>query len=332
MGSQSSATADRLIDFSFYQLIEILAKKYGVDIEDLESQLMEESLFQFSSNPQINFPTSDIEKIRIIEKDMQTQIDIVVNFLGLQGASGPLPGSVLNEIAYESHNQETIKATYLDFFNHHLIALLHSIWRKYKYYIQFKKNVSDEFSQKILGLIGVNRKHITAIDINWSKLLFYIGIIQSNVRTAKVIAEIIQHYFDLETVTIDEHERQLITIDQEQRNQLGSKNMQLGDNFVIGSVITSFTNKFKINFHNLDTEQFQQFLPTGKKYKELKEIIRFLLKDQLPYDLCLGLHPKTQSNFVLGNEQSSFLGWSTLLNSDPTKLIQMEKVTITGQA
>ncbi|WP_386688322.1 type VI secretion system baseplate subunit TssG [Lonepinella sp. MS14437] len=332
MGSQSSTTTDRLIDFSFYQLIEILAKKYSVDIENFESQLMEESLFQFSSNPQINFPTSDVEKIQIIEKGIQTQIDIAVNFLGLQGASGPLPGFVLNEIAYESHNQEKIKTTYLDFFNHHLIVLLHSIWRKYKYYIQFKKNVSDEFSQKILGLIGVNSKHIVSIDIDWSKLLFYIGIIQSNVRTAKVIAEIIQHYFGLETVTIDEHERQLITIDKEQCNQLGSKNMKLGDDFVIGHVITSFTNKFKINFHNLDTEQFQRFLPTGKKYKELKQIIRFLLKDQLPYDICLGLHPKAQSNFVLGNEQSSFLGWSTLLNADPAKRIQMEKVTITGQA
>lgn len=326
----SLATSD-LIDFNFYQLVEILSKKYNFNVENIECELMEDSLFMFSSNPLINFPTSDVERINVKDNNEINQIEIIVNFLGLHGANGPLPGAVLNEIAYEFHNQDNIKNTYLDFFNHHFISLLHAIWRKYKYYIHFKENASDNYSQKILALIGVNNKHLKNVKIDWTKLLFYIGLIQTKVRTTGVLSDIIRYYFDLDMVTIDEWQRQLINIDKEQRNQLGKKNMMLGDSFVIGEVITSFTNKFTINIHNLNTELFHQFLPSGKKYAELIEIMHFLLEDQLPYDICLGLHPETQSNFVLGSKDDSFLGWSTLLNSDSSQQEQVKRITITGQ-
>ena len=49
----------------------------------------------------------------------------MLNFLGLQGASGPLPGSVLDEIAEASYENESIQAKYLDFFNHHLLTIFH---------------------------------------------------------------------------------------------------------------------------------------------------------------------------------------------------------------
>ncbi|TCP91172.1 type VI secretion system protein ImpH [Cricetibacter osteomyelitidis] len=332
MGLENDLAADNLIDFSFYQLIEIFAKKYNFDLEDFDKCSMDDSLFCFESNPLIHFPTSDIEKISIKTEKLSPKVEMIVNFLGLQGANGPLPGTLLSEIAYESYNQDTIRKTYLDFFNHHLIALLYSIWRKYKYYIRFQSDLSDNFSQRILSLIGVNRHHLNTIDINWGKLLFYVGVIQSNVRTADVLAKIIRHYFDLTDISINEYERQLVGIDKEQQNRLGTRNMVLGDSFVIGKVITSFTNKFRININGLDTECFHQFLPSGKKFTELKEIMKFLLKDQLPYDLCLGLQPQVQSNFVLGSNESGFLGWSTLLNANSEQQVKMKQVIITGQA
>ena len=66
------------------------------------------------------------------------------------------------------------------------------------------------------------------------------------------------------------------------------------------------------------------------KYKHLQELIRFLLKDPLPYDISLGLHPDTQSTFILGKDNSSWLGWTTLINADSTSAHTLNQVIIEG--
>ena len=99
----------------------------------------------------------------------------------------------------------------------------------------------------------------------------------------------------MDDVSIEEHVRQLVEIESEQKNKLGMQNMMLGNNFISGDKIESFSNKFRVNIDNLKLNEFYQFLPNTEKYKHLQELIRFLLKDPLPYDISLGLHPDTQS-------------------------------------
>ena len=315
MGTEDLSPKYDLTDFNFHQLIEVVAKASSANLELLENTLLEDSLYLFSSNPKI----SDIEKVNIINRDNKTQFNIVVNFLGLQGSSGPLPGSVLDEIAEEFYESEHIKIKYLDFFNHHLISLLHQIWRKYKYYIKFKEDFSDIYSKNMMSLIGISREYSEYSHLKWDKIFYYLGIIQSRIRTTQVLSTIIQHA------------RQLVQLNSEQRSSLGNNNMMLGDDFIAGDVVESFSNKFEVAIHNLDISQFYQFLPLGHKYTELKELIRFLLKDPLPYDISLGLHPQTHSTFVLGENKSSLLGWTTLLNSAFDNSYSLDAVTIEGQ-
>ncbi|OBY51378.1 type VI secretion system baseplate subunit TssG [Aggregatibacter aphrophilus] len=331
MGTEELSPKYDLTDFNFHQLIEVVAKASSANLELLENTLLEDSLYLFSSNPKISFPLSDIEKVNIINRDNKTQFNIVVNFLGLQGSSGPLPGSVLDEIAEEFYESEHIKIKYLDFFNHHLISLLHQIWRKYKYYIKFKEDFSDIYSKNMMSLIGISREYSEYSHLKWDKIFYYLGIIQSRIRTPQVLSTIIQYYFSLDKVEIKEHARQLVQLDSEQRSSLGNNNMMLGDDFIAGDVVESFSNKFDVAIHNLDISQFYQFLPLGHKYTELKELIRFLLKDPLPYDISLGLHPQTHSTFVLGENKSSLLGWTTLLNSAFDNSYYLDAVTIEGQ-
>lgn len=332
MGTENISSTSNLNKFGFHQLVEALADLSSVELNNLENTLIEESIFQFFSNPKLSFPVSDVEKLSIIEEEDKQKFQFLVNFLGLQGASGPLPGSILDEIAEESYENESIQARYLDFFNHHLIGIFHQIWRKYKYYIKFKSDFSDSYSRNVLNLLGLSREFLNFSHLNWNKIFYYIGLIQSGVRTPSIIAEMLQHYFNLDNVCIEEHVRQLVEIGEEQKNQLGMKNAVLGENFVSGNKIESYTNKFRININNLELGTFYQFLPNTVNYIHLQELIRFLLKDPLPYDISLSLHPNTQSKFILGAENASFLGWTTLINSNSSEMCYLSKVIIEGGA
>ncbi|OOF52364.1 type VI secretion system baseplate subunit TssG, partial [Rodentibacter genomosp. 2] len=232
MGTENIASASDLNKFGFHQLVEAIADSSSVELDNLENTLIEESIFQFFSNPKISFPVGDIEQLSIFNDGDKRKFQFLVNFLGLQGSSGPLPGSVLDEIAEEFYETEPVQARYLDFFNHHLIAIFHQIWRKYKYYIKFNSDFSDYYSQDILNLLGLSREFLEFSHLNWSKIFYYIGLIQSGVRTSVVLEKIIKNYFELGAVSIDEHVRQLLEIEPEQKNQLGMKNVVLGESFI----------------------------------------------------------------------------------------------------
>lgn len=329
MGTKKFSAKSDLNRFGFHQLVESIAEASSINLDELENTLIGESIFRFFTNPKINFPVGDIEQLIILEEDGREVFQFLVNFLGLQGSSGPLPGSVLDEIA-EEHNNNPIQSIYLDFFNHHLITLFHQIWRKYKYYIKFNSNFSDNYSRNIMNLLGVSRDFIKFTHLNWHKIFYHLGIIQSGIRTKEALTSIIQHYFDLHDISLEEHVRKIVEVEVEQKNQVGIKNVMLGENFILGDKVESFSNKFRVNINNLKLDEFHQFLPNTKKYRQLQELIRFLLKDPLPYDVLLGLHPDTKSTFILGKDNSSFLGWTTLININSGKSQSLNQIIIEG--
>ena len=329
MGTKKFSAKSDLNRFGFHQLVESIAEASSINLDELENTLIGESIFRFFTNPKINFPVGDIEQLIILEEDGREVFQFLVNFLGLQGSSGPLPGSVLDEIA-EEHNNNPIQSIYLDFFNHHLITVFHQIWRKYKYYIKFNSNFYDNYSRNIMNLLGVSRDFIKFTHLNWHKIFYHLGIIQSGIRTKEALTSIIQHYFDLHDISLEEHVRKIVEVEVEQKNQVGIKNVMLGENFILGDKVESFSNKFRVNINNLKLDEFYQFLPNTKKYRHLQELIRFLLKDPLPYDVLLGLHPDTKSTFILGKDNSSFLGWTTLININSGKSQSLNQIIIEG--
>ncbi|OOF70625.1 type VI secretion system baseplate subunit TssG [Rodentibacter caecimuris] len=331
METKNISTKYDLNNFGFHQLVEAIATLISVEIDKLDNVLIEDSVFHFSTNPKISFPVGDIEQVDIVEHNYYEKFHIIVNFLGLQGASGPLPGSLLDEIAEEFYENESTQANYLDFFNHHLIGIFHQIWRKYKYYIKFKSDFSDIYSKNILNLMGLSRAFLNFSHLNWGKIFYYVGIIQSGIRTPEVLADIIKYYFELDDVSINEHCRQLVELELEQKSKLGVGNVNLGHDLVAGDKVESFSNKFKINLNNLNITQFYQFLPNSENYDVLKELLRFLLRDPLPYDISLGLRPETQSAFILGEQNSSLLGWTTILKSDLANSYPLTEIIIEGQ-
>ena len=58
---------------------------------------------------------------------------------------------------------------------------------------------------------------------------------------------------------IEEHVRQLVEVENEQKNKLGMQNMMLGNNFISGDKVESFSNKFRVNIDNLTISEFYQF-------------------------------------------------------------------------
>lgn len=315
-------------EYNFYQLVELLNKLASSQDIDVRSELI-----RFKSYANIAFPTRDVISI---EKNTAGQFELEVSFLGLHGSQSPLPGYYLDDFAWEDTQQILGVTDYLNVFNHRLIALLHRIWRKYRYYICFENEGVDSFSRYMFSLVGLgNGVNRGRVRINHSKMLAYAGLLASPSRSPDVISSLISHCFDLEKVNVVGWETRRIPIPEAQQNRLGvisyqqgkksRPRMLLGENFSLGSHIHDCNGKCTIEIDELSLERYMSFLPNGSDFLPLVAFVSYIFHEQLAWDLRLCIAEQQAEGICLGLKKHNQLGWQSFLGQ-PEK---QPNVTIT---
>lgn len=309
--------------YNFYRLMELLCKLKGIDPSETLNLLPHQEVIRLTSMAGLGFPIRDLVSLEKTEKGV---FQLQLSFLGLQGSQSPLPGYYLDSLATEYLHKETKLVDFMDLFNHRLSLLLHQIWRKYRYYINYRTNGTDDFSNRMFALVGlVHKSTRNKLSVNHSKMLAYAGILSSPARSPEVICNLVSHCFDLEHVNLKGWRFRYVKIVEDEQNRLGIMKKEagkpakgrscLGVNFTLGSRKPDRGSKFELQLNHLSREVFLSFLPNGENYLPLVTFISFVLKDQFAWDLRLGLAKNQVSGMVLGKEQNSLLGWTTFIGN-----------------
>lgn len=334
-GTYRQSASDLILDlkknapkYSFFRAVEILLKETGQKIEEHELRKQGVRDIVFRVDPGLGFPASDIVSIDHIDSSLSECFEMSVNFLGLHGTSSPLP-SYLLESASWSKTEEGVQCAFNDFFSHRMIWLLYLIWRKYRYHIRYKAKAQDQFSDWMFSLIGIGEKNSRGhADIPWAKLLTYLGVVAARTRPAQMISGVIAHAFDLKDVSVREFELRMVEIPEDQRVELGKKNFTLNQNFSIGRWTKDIAGKFTIVIKKLSFKRFRDFLPNGSDYERLKELVAFLLKDQLAYDLELHFEKNEEPQFQLGTKAFAYLGWTSFIGGENAQNLKPVKLQV----
>lgn len=322
--------------YNFYRLMELLCKINEIDSNNILSLSPQQEAVRFTSIAGLSFPIRDLVKL---ERSKENQYRVELSFLGLQGSQSPLPGYYLDSLATEYIHKENRLVDFLDLFNHRLILLLYQIWRKYRYYINYRTNGTDSFSHRMFALVGLGHHEIrNKLSVNQSKMLAYAGILSSPARSPEVICTLVSHCFDLSDVHLKGWRFRYVKISEEEQNRLGLMKKEagkpakgrscLGINFTLGSKKPDRGSKFELQLNHLTRKEFLSFLPNGENYLPLITFVSFILKDQFAWDLRLGIAQDQVSGMVLGKEQDSLLGWTTFIgnpNKEPNVLLTIRE-------
>lgn len=303
--------------YSFYRAVALLLRKTNYNIDEQILRPGGPSLLKFLSNPRLGFAKSDIETIEQIGiKNGQPTYGMTVNFLGFSGGSSPFPDYLLEGAAW-SRLEEGVQKNLYDFFSNRLVWLFYLILRKYRYDARYIDGASDQFSGWMFSLIGIgDPKSRGETNLPWARLLTYLGVIAARARSAESVSGVVAHAFGLSKVRIQELEQRIVSIPEDQLSRLGQANCRLGEDMTIGSRVKDYASKFTIILEDLDYRQFRNFLPTGRCYAQLRELIEFLLKDQLAFDVNLVLKQGETPPFILGDSKSGNIGWSTFIGNN----------------
>lgn len=303
-------------DYAFFRAVSLILSETGQQVEERALHVQRPRKLRFSVDPGLGFPAGDVLGI---DRDDAGDFEVAVNFLGLHGSSSPLPSHFL-ESAVWSRGEEGVQQRFNDFFSDRLIWLLFLIWRKYRYDIRYRAGASDQFSDWLFSLIGIGDPETRgSAHVPWAKLLTYLGVIAARTRSAEMISGVIAHAFSVPRVSIRELQMRKVEIPPDQRSHAGMMNCALGEDMTIGDLIDDVAGKFTIVLRDLSFDRFQDFLPEGRDFPRLRELVEFLLKDQLAYDLELHLTEHDVPHFVLGDEDRGRLGWTSFIGETRAK-------------
>jgi type VI secretion system protein ImpH len=310
-----SGLARVIREYSLFQAVLLVIDR----LRDAHPALSEDDLYdqlEFQANPSLGFPASDVDRVEFFEEYGKMRARLRFNLLGLVGSGSPLP-AFYGEQALGDSEEGNPTRTFLDLFHHRLHRLLLPIWRKYRYRASFQSGAVDPFSAQLFALIGLNGGEIRkAKELNWRRLLPYLGLLSLRAHSAALIEAVLRYYFKHENLVIEQCIERRVEILQVQRNRLGSDNSTLGHDLVLGEYVRDRGGKFRIHVRELDWERFHEFLPIGSGYQPLCALVRFTLRDPLDYDIRLVLRHQEIRELCVGEQNACRLGWTSWLGRE----------------
>ena len=311
-----SGLAQSIREYSLYQsvLLVIDRLRAGDTHSSTEDELYDR--VEFVANPGLGFPGSDVDSVEFFVEHGQRRARLRFNLMRLVGSGSPLP-AFYGEQALGDSEEGNPTRQFLDLFNHRLQRLMLPIWRKYRYCARFESGAVDPFSSQLFALIGLGGKTIrNADELNWRRLLPYLGLLSLRAHSAALIESVLRYYFKHAELTIEQCIERRVEILREQLNCLGRANSQLSENLVLGERVRDRGGKFRIHIRQLDWDRFHEFLPIGAGYQPLCALVRFTLRDPMAYDIRLVLRHEAIRELRIAEHNPCRLGWTSWLGRE----------------
>lgn len=283
-----------------------------------------EKALRFRVNPNLSFPPGDMESLAFTGHGGNKKALLVLNLMGLHGAGSPLPVYFTEHVAQHQDDPDALR-DFFDLFNHELIDILYGAWRKYRYYLRYKEGATDALSRRFLGFIGMGYKQLRKNEeLNWSRLLAYMGLIAFKSDAAGSLESTLRHYFSHAAVHVVQCIRRIVDIPEDQLCRLGVANCQMEKDCLIGEHVPDQTGKFRILISDLSWLRFNSFLPDQTIFAELAMLVKMVLRSRLQFDVELRLRPEEIRPLVIGDKSETKLGWSTWLGDGGNGVVVLE--------
>ncbi|HLP40824.1 MAG TPA: type VI secretion system baseplate subunit TssG, partial [Fibrobacteria bacterium] len=101
-------------------------------------------------------PPLDLATLPPMEKLLEVgrgPLRMVVTFMGLYGVSSPLPSYFVDPITLRKVEYFELKK-FLDIFSHRIYSLYYRGWKKYRHFAQFRPDLPDDYTLRLLALTG----------------------------------------------------------------------------------------------------------------------------------------------------------------------------------
>ncbi|MGH9631420.1 MAG: type VI secretion system baseplate subunit TssG [Bryobacteraceae bacterium] len=275
---------------------------------------------RFGVHNSLRFPTSQIEKM---EWESGEPPRMLVNFMGLTGPMGILPYGYTELVIERNRTRDRSLEAFLDIFNHRLISLFYQAWEKYRFPVAYERTQDDRFSQHLMALLGLGTPGLQKRQpVPDEALLYYTGLLSLQPRSAAALEQILEDYFDV-PVEVEQFVGGWHILDASDQccfEDADTYSEQLGSGAVVGDEIWDHQSRARVSIGPLTSEEYLDFLPSGRGHEPLKALMRFFSNGEIEFEIRLILKRDDVPHCELGvdGEESPRLGWFSWMKSRPS--------------
>jgi len=221
--------------------------------------------------------------------------ELTVAFIGLAGATGPLP---LHYAALAQPRRGTRRGplhNLLDLFNHRLISLFYAAWAKYRLPIGYEQHagrLTDDVSTLLRALVGIGTKGLEGrLAFSDEVVLHYGGMFARQVRSAVGLEQILAEQLGV-PVKIEQFVGAWLDIPRQEQSRLSclstdtGRYAQLGVDALIGSRTWDIEGNIRIDIGPVDRAMFRRLLPGGADIARITDLVRLYLPLHLRFTIC----------------------------------------------
>jgi len=260
------------------------------------------------------FPETDITKIE--PSASPGTYRITAAFLGLYGASSPLPTFYTEDLLQEMGQDRSVSRDFYDIFNSRIYTLYFNIWTYYHLFFNIYEEPSEPVLERLYCLAGLGGDALRKALDDPFRLLRYTGLATQFPRSAEGLRSILADGLDEPSLRITQCVERLAVIPTEQRLFLGLTGNILGENAYLGQVIADRTGNFRVHIGPVDGETFARYLPDQPTFSQIGRLIGYYLDQPLNWDVEITLKTEGMSTIALGDR--CLLGCNTWIFSSET--------------
>jgi len=274
----------------------------------------------------LDFPGTDILSIEQKATDPDKYF-ITATFLGLYGASSPLPTFYTEDLLDEASEDLSISRDFIDIINTPAYILFFKCWAKYSFLYNLVEGRRDDMLDRLFCLLGFGTEKIRQSVFGPTRFLRYIGLATQMPRSAEGLRALISDAVSEPSIHIEQCIPAMVEIPADQRCILGRKGNRLGEDTSIGPFVSDSTGKFRIHAGPLSEKKFQELLPGGAPFTLVGKFVEYYLDQPLDWDMEIEVDEKEIRPINLGDTGCCRLGWNTWLRSDsgyPENRVRLE--------
>lgn len=334
-GRQAPALKERILKqptaFSFFQMVRLLRLMSGHTGREDEEFFLERHL-KIRPHLSLGFPGSDVAAIEEVAPPSDDSKEIAketgipdptpdyryqlsVTFLGIYGASSPLPTFYTEDLLDDRMEDVPVTRDFMDIFNRPLYRQFYQCWSKYRWLIKLLDEADEEYHERLYSMLGLGHEVLRRTVPGVKGLLRYLGLFTQFPRSALGLKTLLTDALGLPNISIDQCLPRQVPIAEEQRCLIGLRANVLGEDCHLGLQVTDQQSRFRINMGPLDAETLHHLLPDMPLHFRLGALLHLFLTSPLECELRLVVDKDQAMTTQPGNDRWSSLGYNTWLFS-----------------
>ncbi|MDR0826968.1 MAG: type VI secretion system baseplate subunit TssG [Desulfovibrio sp.] len=296
---------DQPQQFSFSQLM-LLLRQWSKPASGAEWEAVLRGRVRFRPTLSLGFAVTDVDDLNLELSDPAqdrcpfTSARITASFLGLYGASSPLPMFYTERLLDEKAEDCSAMRDFLDIFNNAFFLLNYRLSRLVYPLHNALIGYDHDAKHMLMSLASFGNMPLREKLADEHIFLRYAGLFSMSTRSALGLRTMLADASGGNATRIHCNILRHAPVPAEQQTRLGLAASTLGEDLILGDSVPCYQGKIAIEFYDLDEEAMQRLLPGTSTALRLHALIRNYCREPLDYEVLLRMRADSAQPFSPG--------------------------------